>query len=91
MATIGKRMLPSLEGILKSTGKTMLDLVKEANHCDDPSLSSLDPSSNASLHARGYYGNARDHYNCLSIVVYVELIWDQSRYVNEVGHLEIKI
>ena len=39
-------MLPSLEGRLKSTGKTMLDIVSEANHYDDPSLSSFDPSSN---------------------------------------------
>ena len=30
MVTIGKRMLPSLEGTLKSTGKALLDMVKEA-------------------------------------------------------------
>ena len=82
-----KRMLPSLEGILKSTGKAVLDIVKEAHRYDDPSLSSLfDPSSNASLRAWGYYGNARDNYKSGSIVVYVELIWDQGRCViNKVG------
>ena len=81
-------MLPSLEGILKSTGKAVLDIVKEAHRYDDPSLSSLfDPSSNASLRAWGYHGNARDTYKSGSIVVYVvELIWDQGRCViNKVG------
>ena len=53
----------------------MLDIVKAANHYYDPSLTPFDPSS-----------NARDDYKPLSIVVYVELIWDQDRYViNKVG------
>ena len=56
----GKRMIPSLKSILKSTGKTMLGIIKQARHYDDPSLPSFDPSSNASLHEWGYYGNARD-------------------------------
>jgi len=88
MVTIGKRMLPSLEGRLKSTGKALLNMVKEGKCYDDPSLSSFDPSSNAFLHAWGYCenANARDNYKHHSILVYVELIWDQGRWViNKVG------
>ena len=44
MVIIGKRMIPSLKGILKSTGKTMLGIIKQARYYDDPSLPSFDPS-----------------------------------------------
>ena len=70
-------MLPSLKGILKSTGKTLLDIIKEANHYDDPSLPSFDPSSNLSLHAWDRYGNARDLFKSASTVVYIELLFEQ--------------
>ena len=36
MVFIGKRMVPSLVGILKSTGKTLLGTIKQAKHHDDP-------------------------------------------------------
>ena len=40
-------MLTSLEGRLKSTGMTMLDIVKEANHYDDPTLPPDQPQHGA--------------------------------------------
>ena len=81
MVIIGTRMIPSLKGVVKSTGKTMLGIIKQARYYDDPSLPSFDPSGNASLHAWGYYGNARDLYKSRSIVVYVELLREQDHYV----------
>ena len=86
MVIIGKRMIPSLKGVLKSTGRVMLGIIKQARYYDDPSLPSFDPSSNASLHEWGYYINARDLYKSRSIVVYVELPREQDHYViNKVG------
>ena len=80
--TIGKREAAFARGHpqVRRQG-TLLDIVQEGNRDDDPRLSSLDPSRNASLPAWSYHGNARDTYKSGSIVVYVALIWDQGRWV----------
>ena len=83
---ISKRMLPSLAGIVKSTSKTLFDIIKEANHYDDPSLLSFNPSSNAPLHGWGCCGIARDLDKSHSLVVYIELFWELCHCViNKVG------
>ena len=43
--TIGKRMLPSLKGIFKSTGTAMFGIIKEAKRYNNPSLPSFDAPS----------------------------------------------
>ena len=40
----------AMKGILESTGETLLNITKNGKQYDAPSLSSFDPSSNASFH-----------------------------------------